>query len=373
MNIIKSLPFFFKSHNDSENGGYPKSFPFNLYYDNELKMFRQKTSIELNTLLDEIYENGSLVEGSTSSESGKVYVNKILNYLFQHFKFIDNSKILEIGFGSGILLKELKNKGVKNLFGIEPGNHSRIDGLDGIELIKDFYPSNKLTSKMDLIFSFGIIEHIENPLSFLEEQIKQLSENGKIIFGVPNCEPYLKVGDLSIFLHEHFNYFTKESIVKLINKTNFNINDISIIEGALFVTICKTNYSNLIIDYDTFTKEIFTKHISSQCENIDILLNKYSQSEIAIYAPIRALNILFITNNTSVRLVDDNSELHGRYLPSLVSKVESYDELLLNPPKCLLIFSRTFGDRIKQKCQLEKKLENTLIITLNDLENKLSR
>ncbi|HRH58547.1 MAG TPA: class I SAM-dependent methyltransferase, partial [Chitinophagales bacterium] len=232
MTVINSIPFFFKSHTDTNNGGLPQSLPFYLYYDNDLKMFRQKSTPELITVLDEVYKQGSLVEGSVSSESGKVYIEKMINYIFDHFHFKKDTVVLEVGFGSGILLKELKQKGIQHLTGIEPGNHKRVDGLKDIQLIKDFFPSEHFKIKADLIYSFGILEHIEDPLSFLTEQINQLSENGKIIFSVPNCEPYLKEGDLSVFIHEHYSYFTRESIIKLVNKIGFEIEDISVIEGA---------------------------------------------------------------------------------------------------------------------------------------------
>jgi 2-polyprenyl-3-methyl-5-hydroxy-6-metoxy-1,4-benzoquinol methylase len=157
---IKKLPLYFKAHRDNNNGGFTQEFPFDLFYDEKLHMLRQKPSVELNNILHQIYKCGSLVEGSTSSESGKLYIEKLVNYLFKHFDISANSSILEVGFGSGALLKELKNKGIHNLYGIEPGDHERVEVLDGIKLIKDYFPSQELKEKFDLIFSFGILEHI---------------------------------------------------------------------------------------------------------------------------------------------------------------------------------------------------------------------
>lgn len=368
MALVKTLPFFFKSHTDSNNGGFPPSFPFHLYFDDELKMFRQKPTPELTDVLNEVYKNGSLVEGSISSESGKVYVEKIINYLFEHFNFNQKSTVLEVGFGSGILLKELKIKGVKNLTGIEPGDHPKVDGLEGVKLIKDFFPSPFISGQYDLIYSLLVLEHIEDPVEYIRELIKRVNINGKIIFGVPNCEPYLKEGDLSIFIHEHYSYFTKESIVNLVSKTDFKIEDISVIEGSFIVTISK-NGKDSKLNYDLMAESFFTEKINIFTEKINTLFYNYKQTEIAIYAPTRALNYLFITKKTDVRLIDDNSELHGRYLPALTSRVESYEALVLNPPKCLLIFSRTFGRRLKQKCQSDDRLKHTLIVTLDDLDN----
>jgi SAM-dependent methyltransferase len=364
------IPFFYKSHWEKDNGGLPHKYPFNLYFDDKLKMFRQKSTEELSALLNQIYEQGSLADGSMSSESGQGYSKKVANYICDHSGVTLNSKILEIGFGSGILLKELKERGYNNLFGLEPGSHTRVDGLECVKMVKDFYPSDKITEKMDLIYSFAILEHIEDPLSFINQQINQLTDEGKIIFSVPNCEPYIESGDLSMFIHEHFNYFTTESIVKLIEKTSFLIENLSIIDGAFIVTITKKNNKKA----PTFIPVIpqsFEKKVVSHLNSIYAILEKYQQDDVAVYVPIRAMNTLFIVGKTNVRLVDDNSEMHRKYIPAFSSRIESFESLLLNPPKILIIFSRTFGEKIKSKCLEEKELRNTKVLTLSDLDNIL--
>lgn len=369
MDLLKTIPFFYKSQDNSNNGGFPIELPFDIHFDEELKMFRQNSTLELNKLLREVYEIGSLVEGSLSSESGLVYIDHITRYITENFNLTGESKVLEVGFGSGIILRELKNLGVKNLFGIEPGNHKLVSNLDGIKLIKDFFPSKKLTVKVDLIYTYGILEHIEDPLEFINNQIDQLTDSGKIIFSVPNCEPYLKHGDLSIFVHEHYSYFTTESIIRLINKTKCIIEDISKIEGAFIVTISKKEKGN-IFNFKNISHKQFKLKVEHHISRIYELLDNYSELDIAVYNPLRALNVLYIIKKTNIRLVDDSSELHGKYLPSLSSKIESFDQLIRTPPKCLLIFSRTFGVRIKLKCLTEEKLKNTNIFTLEDLEQK---
>src|SRR5207302_3453780 len=110
----------------------------------------------------------------------------------------------EIGCGSAVILKKLKTLGFKDLTGIEPGNHTLTDGLDDVKIVRDFFPSDKISAGFDLIFSFCVLEHIEEPSFFLKNCASQLKTTGKLIIGVPNCEPFLNTGDISIFLHEHF-------------------------------------------------------------------------------------------------------------------------------------------------------------------------
>jgi len=110
---ITKLPFYYNSHNTPSNGGRPDILPFNLVFDEELKMFRQIPTRELNDILKSVYDEGSLVDGSLSSNSGNHYIPKIIDYIEQHFELNSKRRILEIGYGTGLFLNELKSRDVK--------------------------------------------------------------------------------------------------------------------------------------------------------------------------------------------------------------------------------------------------------------------
>ena len=367
---ITNIPFYYNSHNKSDNGGQPHVLPFKLRFDNELKMFRQVPNPELNKILVDVYNDGSLVDGSVSSMSGSHYVDKIFNYIDDNFHLKRESKILEIGYGSGILLKKFLKFGYENIFGIEPGQHKVVTGLEKAMLIQDYYPSKSLTKKVNLIIHILVLEHVENPFNFIKAQAKQLEKNGKIIFFVPNEEPFLNNGDCSSFIHEHFNYFTRESICKLVNKSNLFLEDISIIDGLFAVTINVTKTNNIKeINFPSFSEGIFFKKLDKNIENFKNTILSFKENEIALYVPARALNIMCLLGINEPRLVDDNNEIHGKYLPFFKNKVESFEMLINNPPKVIFIWSLTFGSIIEKKCLMSEKLSNTKIVTLNDLLN----
>jgi cyclopropane-fatty-acyl-phospholipid synthase len=367
MKRIEELPFFYKAQIRPGNGNFPETFPFDLYFDQELRMFRQKATDPLRRIMNEVYLQGSLVEGSVSSESGIVYISKIIDYLFFNFKFEESSNVLEIGYGSGVLLKELHSRGIKYLTGIEPGIHPKVEGLEEVRLINDFFPSKTLNEPVDIIYSFGILEHIEDPVTFLKEQKNLIVNNGKIIFGVPNCEPYLAVGDISVFIHEHYNYFTIESIFAVVKAAGLFVNDISIVEGSFLVTLGREDIK-FKFDHFNFQEINFYKKLDENLIQLLKLFEKFPEESISIYSPVRAMNVLFLIGKNKVRLVDDNSELHDRYLPKFKNKIESYDVMVKCPPRCLLIFSRTFGARIKAKCISDDRLASTTIITLEEID-----
>lgn len=368
---ISELPFYHGSSIESSNGGFPLSLPFEIYFDTELNMFRLEGTNQLEQILNQVYLGGSLVDGSISNESGNIYVNQLIEYLSDRLFTDKEISILEIGFGTGIILRELKSKGYKNLKGIEPGNHELLEGMEGIETINGFFPNEHIKIKLDLIYHFAVWEHIQNPIEFISNQLDHLSVNGKIVFGVPNCEPYIEEGDISIFLHEHFNYFTTQSILTVVEKAGGKLIDIKVIEGMLVGTIIKKgSFGNEVSaeNFQRLNESEFWDKVQLSLNKLNIFFNRFvNKLDVAIYVPGRALNSLFLLGIKDVRLIDDNSEMYGRYLPTLQNRIESFEDVCVTPPKAILIYSKTFGEKIKLKCKKETRLSVTEVITLNDL------
>ncbi len=360
---INFLPFYYQSNIDKNNGGYPDIFPFEIYYDQELEMFRQRETQSLASLLHEVYLKGSLVDGSLANNTGANYISKVQLYIESRYTERINS-VLEIGSGTGLLLTKIKaNKKVA----VEPGEHSQMidSSHSDIETIKDFFPTKLLTDKFDLILHFAVLEHISDPITFLVHQKNILTNNGKIILGVPNEEVYVQNGDIGMFIHEHYNYFTVESLCKTVEKAGLYLEHYDYIEGMIVATISQIQQPLLL--YKKINHVNFFKEAEIIQGKLEFFLRDQDPLSIALYAPSRALNFLYLLNIKDIRLVDDNPEVHNKYLPYLNRHIENFSDLVDSPPAKILIFSRTFGVQIINKCRANKKLSNTEIYTLNDL------
>lgn len=365
--LPEELPFYFKVHTQKGNGGYPESFPFHVYYDDHLSIYRQRTNEKLNQMLREVYAFGELVEGSLSTDSGKIYLDKLVSYIDEQAGIKDRN-ILEVGCGSGILLKELRQKHAA-VTGVEPGAYERCEGTEGINIVRDFFPSPAIEGKFDVIVHFAIMEHIDDPVDFLVQQKNHLNPGGKIIISVPNCEPFLEAGDISIFIHEHLSYFTREGVKNVINNAGLYVQHIHIFEGVIMAcaSVDKKNEWQKN-QQNTFSKEKFESEISVLNKSVKDLFAEYNDNEIAVYVPVRAMNALFLANLVNCRLIDDNAQVTGKYVPCFNNPIENFEDVKKNPPACILIYSRTFGHRIKDKCLNEPALRSTKILTLDELE-----
>jgi|SRR3989344_5574894 len=110
---------------------------------------------------------------------------------------LKNKKILEIGSGSGIFVAYLRKEGVK-AYGVEPDKYSLECSLN-ILRVNNIKPciSNSCGEKLkfpsnyfDIIISYQVLEHTQDPPKVLEECSRVLKKNGFLYFVVPNYNSF---------------------------------------------------------------------------------------------------------------------------------------------------------------------------------------
>lgn len=373
MENIKTLeiPFFFGVQDDQNNGGLPFSLPFKYYFDKQLNLYRQFSDENLRQILKEIYLKGSMLNGEMNVVDGGHQGRAALEFIYQNVEQINGLRVLEIGCGNGFILKELTKRGAICV-GLEPGPQiNDANAIEGIQLINDFFPSEKITGEFDFILHFNVLEHLENPVDVLIEQAKILKPEGKIIFGIPNCEPNLSTGDLSIFAHEHFNYFTRDSIFHVSKHAGLYVDSIATgaSDGMIFCSLVKNSLSSRLNYIDSKTQwDDFDSKVEGTLRNLKNTLENYKTKDVAVYCPKRALNALSILHVHDCRIIDDTIDMYGKYLPSFNNPVENRESLAARAPDVLIVFSRTFGHLIKEKCRSLKELDKTEILLLEEFD-----
>jgi len=163
--------------------------------------------------------------GNTNIDEGRlVEVEKILD---NHMPENRNSKIIDVGCGYGIYLKELKERGYKNVKGVDISSEqvkaARENGLEEVyegEAVK--FLKEEERESVDVILMIDIIEHMtmEETFSVLEEAHRILKKRGKCIIHVPNAQGLfgmrIRYGDLT-----HERAFSPKSLQQLLRSTGF--------------------------------------------------------------------------------------------------------------------------------------------------------
>jgi SAM-dependent methyltransferase len=308
-----------------------------------------------------------------SSGIGKQYAEDFLSYIMRQCsrRNFSGCRVFDIGCGTGYLLYRIKELGAK-VVGLEPGAQGQIGSAKfGIPIIRDFFPSKKVTGKFDFIIGFGLLEHLIEYDKFFDAVREQLKDNGFVIFAVPDCEPYLQAGDISFLLHEHWSYFTASTLRTTIQKFARLQTDVDKGRfGGTLYSASRNNKTSKVVSrsdptdkFEKFNRFIVKSNAAAKEITKYLQTAQINNQTVGIYVPGRAVNVLATIKEkiplTGLRFFDDNNSLHDTYLPGFDIPIESRDDLLKRPTDRVVIMSRSFGNKIAQElkmAQLKSKI-----------------
>jgi SAM-dependent methyltransferase len=159
-------------------------------------------------------------------------------------KYKKAGNLCDIGCATGDFLEGLKKDKHWILFGVEPSVKAfEYLQRQGFISYNGFFSSISFPNvKFDVITMWNVIEHLQSPLSTLQEIKKSLTTDGLLIFTTPNFDSF----DRHIFgkywvgyeLPRHFYVFSIQSIKFLLQKAGFELIESSCLYGAhaLFMT-----------------------------------------------------------------------------------------------------------------------------------------
>jgi len=134
-----------------------------------------------------------------------------------------NDSVLEIACGTADFLKSVSNSKNKCIgFDINASQFNESNLKIFTSNFDDFFKSNN--DKFDVIVSFQFLEHIFDVKIFFDIVSNHLTQNGKLILGLPNNNSKIvkKEGVTNIPPH-HMGCWTPKSIRKIAQKWGFNV------------------------------------------------------------------------------------------------------------------------------------------------------
>ncbi|MCP4970811.1 MAG: class I SAM-dependent methyltransferase [Arcobacter sp.] len=200
--------------------------------------------------------------------SSKLFNEPDYSYWLNFVNVKPNSKILDVGCGSGNLLFELLNVGFNNLYGIDPFIKKSIVEHTGLKIIKGNI--GELTEKFDVILFNHSFEHLAEQFETLAEVKKLLNPNGKVIIRIPIAAfawNKYKVNWAGLDAPRHIFLHTVKSFDLLANKSGFKV----------------INYKFDSTDFQFWASEQYKNnipHLSEKSYRIDPTNSKFSEIEI---------------------------------------------------------------------------------------------
>jgi len=201
-----------------------------------------------------------------------------------------HSKILEVGSGSGLLIRYLSELGFENLLGIDPYLEKKTKG-EGYQLLKkDLYQLDG--NEYDFIFFQHSFEHIYDGKKTLKKVIKLLNPDGICVIAIPLKNEYIwnryGVNWVQIDAPRHFFLHTLKSFNYLLDQVGLE-NTKTIYDSYAFQFWGSEQYKKGIPllslkSYDINPKKsIFTSKQISNFENKSRLLNRKKCGDQAIF------------------------------------------------------------------------------------------
>jgi len=293
------------------------------------------------------YDSDSIIESGTFS---KRYMDYQYNTAYYLKKLIGYKPkvMVEIGAGSGLFIKEFD---AEKKIAIEPSDEAkRID--NSITVYNDFYTKEKFNFPANLIVSRQVLEHIINPVEFINDIISSFeskdSEEFFIYLEVPNSTPTFRFGRFYDFYYEHCNYFTTKSLIHLAAKVGMEIVDISTGMDAELVSI-------LMKKGGTSSKKI-EKNIDENRVALKQKLNDGLNSGKKIFAwgasgnGVQILNSLGISNEMISCVIDSDINKQGKFLPGTLQKIISPSEAVDHSPDIIIVLTQFHKNEILGQC-----------------------
>jgi 2-polyprenyl-3-methyl-5-hydroxy-6-metoxy-1,4-benzoquinol methylase len=174
-------------------------------------------------------------------------------------KKLNSSKVLEIGSNDGFLLG-LAKAYTKNVVGIDASDYMvNMANRSGIKTIKGIFGESpevieslkKEYNNFDFIFANNVVNHSNNPIKFISDITRLISNDGILVFEVPYWLETIKTYRFDQIYHEHITYFSIESAEFLLNKCGLHINDVQVVDyhgGSLRIYASLNNARSKAMD-----------------------------------------------------------------------------------------------------------------------------
>lgn len=346
--------------------------------------------------LDELIPLNILYSESHNYTSvGKIWENYFKMFCNIIEPIISNKNVLEIGCPSGKIALQMNN--YNQWFIVEPNKNVNVNFNDNIIFIQNFFDEHfKIDKIVDVIIHSHLFEHIYEPIVFLKKCFEILSENGEMVFGVPNMEHMAETGIcpfLGVFF-EHTIFLNKDNITYLLNRHGFEIikiidyekhstlyhcrkiktfikvHDVTTINDCVIMSSESTveESVNNSIDYQFKLKNYYEIYNNTLNEyklfvNIcnDIIINTNTQVYLfgASYNS-QFLSCLGLNINKITGILDNCKEKQGKYLYGYNLKI--FDPTILINNNCIVILKNGYyASEIKKQIMYINK--NTRIIS----------
>ena len=207
----------------------------------------------------------------------------------------EGSKVLDIGAGNGLLAMMFKESNKKVVIdGIEPDSYA-------VNVAKQYYrdlycgfaqdfKEKIVQENYDFIILADVIEHMQDPLAFLNDLCFGLPEKTRVVFSIPNVafgavrisllNGNFDYVDSGLLEKTHIRFFTLKTILELVAKNNMNIEKLFYLQRDIFNSEIRLDRSNVNL---MCLRQILQDDLSSTYQFLLVLTKTKINTEKSYY------------------------------------------------------------------------------------------
>lgn len=309
------------------------------------------------------------------------YLSSVNAGLVRHFerlakKLAGSRFVVDVGSNDGILLKPLKELGVKAL-GVEPSiNVSKIANDQGLDTLCSFFDLNSAADverrygRPDVIVASSVFTHLEKPHDFVDAVQALLDRGGRFIIEVEYIGNILQSVQFERFYLDRIFYYSLTSLQHLFAAHGMYVSDVEHIEphgGSLQVTVQRNGEgsppSQRVLEQMKLEERAlnpaklqeFRREVDKQIGAFRDKLTEYKNAKLRVGgygAPARVSTICNygrIGPSTIEFTVDDSPLKQNKFTPGTHIPIVPKEHLDRNRPDVLVVFAYEYFDDIKKK------------------------
>lgn len=312
---------------------------------------------------DKNYEN-SLFYSPHFQRFAKTLANNLIERYDLHGK-----DLIEIGLGKSNFLSLLCELGNNNGVSFDPTqtiNREEKHTADRIKIIPDFYSEKYSEYKPDFIFSWHVLEHINDPKAMLTTIRRAVGdrEEAALFFSVPNALHNFRSLLFWDIIYEHLSYFTKTSLSYIFRTCGFRVNEITEEHEGQSLCISATPDKEEKLGYDYSSRPelkqikddvaaFSDKYYSKLGAYEDKLKTQSGKRRVVMWgAGSRGVTFLNTLKNLEIDYaVDINPKKQGMYIPGTGQKIVPPEFLRKYRPDMIIIMNSIYKGEIRDMAE----------------------
>lgn len=142
-------------------------------------------------------------------------------------RYLKKGSVCDVGCSTGFTLDFIKNNKKNKTYGVEPSSE-HVKFINKKHTI--FKDLNEINIQFDNIIHYYVLEHVYDPILFLNNCLLKLKKNGRMIFEIPHRNDALfslyQLNNYKDFIMQkmHLFYFSEKSIKFILDKFNIKYN-----------------------------------------------------------------------------------------------------------------------------------------------------